>query len=172
MWDLLASSFCSLCLSWRAYSVTKTRDSTSWKHSYEYSIPFLLLDPPKYYTLCLFKSLAPPPPPPLKIKHLCVAFLSTLSSVPVWLQEHTLSNLSTCLSDCLSNPTSEQYPHVIDTVAACLDGFPLGEWVYALFYFSSPQLSYKWDFLLKDNYYYTIVLFSRWEMHQQTAAWR
>ncbi|XP_068423389.1 thyroid adenoma-associated protein [Clinocottus analis] len=52
---------------------------------------------------------------------------SALSSAPAWLQEHTLSSLSACLSDCLSNPTSEQYPHIVDIVAACLDGFPLGE---------------------------------------------
>ncbi|XP_034407358.1 thyroid adenoma-associated protein [Cyclopterus lumpus] len=65
----------------------------------------------------------------LQAKNLALrrAIASTLSSGPAWLQEQTLSNLSACLSDCLSNPTSELYPHVVDTVAACLDGFPLGE---------------------------------------------
>ncbi|KAM7385101.1 hypothetical protein PAMP_001198 [Pampus punctatissimus] len=55
------------------------------------------------------------------------AIASALGSVPAWLQERTVACLSTCLSDCLSNPTSAQYPHIIDTIAACADGFPLGE---------------------------------------------
>lgn len=55
------------------------------------------------------------------------AIASALGSVPVWLQERTVNCLSACLSDCLSNPTSDQYPHVVDTVTACLDGFTLGE---------------------------------------------
>ncbi|XP_069001377.1 thyroid adenoma-associated protein [Embiotoca jacksoni] len=52
---------------------------------------------------------------------------SALGSVPTWLQERTVSCLSDCLSDCLSSPSSDQYPHIVDTITACLDGFPLGE---------------------------------------------
>ncbi|XP_037638453.1 thyroid adenoma-associated protein [Sebastes umbrosus] len=55
------------------------------------------------------------------------AIASALGSVPAWLQEHTVNSLSACLSDCLSNPTSDQYPHIVDTITACLDGFTLGE---------------------------------------------
>ncbi|XP_059214737.1 thyroid adenoma-associated protein [Centropristis striata] len=55
------------------------------------------------------------------------AIASALGSVPAWLQERAVSTLSACLSDCLSNPTSDQYPHIVDTIAACLDGFNLGE---------------------------------------------
>ncbi|XP_070772051.1 thyroid adenoma-associated protein [Enoplosus armatus] len=55
------------------------------------------------------------------------AIASALGSVPAWLQERTVSSLSACLSDCLSNPTPEQYPHIVDTITACLDGFALGE---------------------------------------------
>ncbi|XP_027133458.1 thyroid adenoma-associated protein [Larimichthys crocea] len=55
------------------------------------------------------------------------AIASALGSVPAWLQERTVNRLSACLSDCLSNPASDQYPHVVDTVTACLDGFTLGE---------------------------------------------
>lgn len=42
------------------------------------------------------------------------------------MQEPALGTLSACLSDCLSDPASERYPHAMDTVAACLDSFPLG----------------------------------------------
>ncbi|XP_044070655.1 thyroid adenoma-associated protein isoform X3 [Siniperca chuatsi] len=55
------------------------------------------------------------------------AIASALGSVPAWLHERTVSSLSACLSDCLSNPASEQYPHITDTITACLDGFTLGE---------------------------------------------
>ncbi|KAK5853649.1 hypothetical protein PBY51_014784 [Eleginops maclovinus] len=56
------------------------------------------------------------------------AIASALGSVPAWLKEQTVNSLSACLSaDCLSNPTSEQYPHITDTITACLDGFSLGE---------------------------------------------
>ncbi|KAM4729595.1 thyroid adenoma-associated protein isoform 2-T4 [Anableps anableps] len=55
------------------------------------------------------------------------AVASALSSAPEWLQGRTVDSLSTCLSDCLSTPCSEQHPHTIDTVSACLDGFQLGE---------------------------------------------
>ncbi|XP_029306193.1 thyroid adenoma-associated protein [Cottoperca gobio] len=55
------------------------------------------------------------------------AIASALGSVPAWLQDNTVSSLSACLSDCLSNPTSDQYPHIIDTITACVDGFTLGE---------------------------------------------
>ncbi|XP_031732003.1 thyroid adenoma-associated protein [Anarrhichthys ocellatus] len=55
------------------------------------------------------------------------AIASALSSAPAWLQEQAVSSLSACLSDCLSNPTSERCPHIVDTIVACLDGFTLGE---------------------------------------------
>ncbi|XP_042358035.1 thyroid adenoma-associated protein [Plectropomus leopardus] len=55
------------------------------------------------------------------------AIASALGSVPPWLQERTVHSLSTCLSNCLSNPPSDQYPHIVDTITACLDGFTLGE---------------------------------------------
>ncbi|KAI3362945.1 hypothetical protein L3Q82_011619 [Scortum barcoo] len=55
------------------------------------------------------------------------AIASALGSVPAWLQEHTVNSLSACLSDCMSNPTSHQYSHIVDTISACLVGFPLGE---------------------------------------------
>ncbi|KAM9847598.1 thyroid adenoma-associated protein [Aulostomus maculatus] len=52
---------------------------------------------------------------------------SALGSVPEWLQERTVVHLSVCLAGCLSSPASEQYPHIVDTITACMDGFPLGE---------------------------------------------
>ncbi|XP_067385468.1 thyroid adenoma-associated protein isoform X2 [Channa argus] len=55
------------------------------------------------------------------------AVASALGSVPSWLQERTVNCLSSCLSDCLSNPASDKYAHVVDSIAAFLDGFPLGE---------------------------------------------
>ncbi|XP_049927427.1 thyroid adenoma-associated protein [Epinephelus moara] len=55
------------------------------------------------------------------------AIASALGSVPAWLQERTVNSLSACLSDCLSKATSDQYPHIVDTITACLDGFSLGE---------------------------------------------
>ncbi|XP_030298445.1 thyroid adenoma-associated protein [Sparus aurata] len=55
------------------------------------------------------------------------AIASALSSVPAWLQERTVNNLSACLSNCYSNPSSDRYPHIVDTITACLDGFALGE---------------------------------------------
>uniref|UniRef100_A0A1A8G080 tRNA (32-2'-O)-methyltransferase regulator THADA n=1 Tax=Nothobranchius korthausae TaxID=1143690 RepID=A0A1A8G080_9TELE len=55
------------------------------------------------------------------------AITSALGSVPGWLHERTVNEFSTCLSDCFSNSSSDQFPHVVDTIAACLDGFPLGE---------------------------------------------
>ncbi|KAM4607989.1 thyroid adenoma-associated protein [Polymixia lowei] len=58
---------------------------------------------------------------------LCRASASALSSVPECLQEQTVDSLSVCLTDCLSSPGSDQYPHIIDSITACLDGFPLGE---------------------------------------------
>uniref|UniRef100_A0A3Q3IWU0 tRNA (32-2'-O)-methyltransferase regulator THADA n=1 Tax=Monopterus albus TaxID=43700 RepID=A0A3Q3IWU0_MONAL len=56
---------------------------------------------------------------------------SALGSVPAWLYEQTVDCLCTCLSDCLSNLASDKLPHTVDTIAACLDGFPLGECVIA-----------------------------------------
>ncbi|MED6241563.1 hypothetical protein ATANTOWER_019893, partial [Ataeniobius toweri] len=55
------------------------------------------------------------------------AVASALSSVPECLQGRVVDSLSTCLSDCLSSPCSDQHPHIIDTISTCLDGFPLGE---------------------------------------------
>ncbi|MED6266285.1 hypothetical protein CHARACLAT_000521, partial [Characodon lateralis] len=55
------------------------------------------------------------------------AVASALSSVPECLQGRVVESLSTCLSDCLSGPCSDQHPHIIDTISTCLDGFPLGE---------------------------------------------
>ncbi|XP_014913282.1 thyroid adenoma-associated protein [Poecilia latipinna] len=55
------------------------------------------------------------------------AAASALSSVPECLQGRAVDSLSSCLSDCLSTPCSEQHPHTVDTIAACLDGFHLGE---------------------------------------------
>nr|XP_015799588.2 thyroid adenoma-associated protein [Nothobranchius furzeri] len=55
------------------------------------------------------------------------AITSALGSVPGWLRERTVNEFSTCLSDCFSSSSSDQFPHVVDTIAACLDGFPLGE---------------------------------------------
>ncbi|XP_077468779.1 thyroid adenoma-associated protein isoform X1 [Stigmatopora argus] len=55
------------------------------------------------------------------------AISSALSSVPTWLQERTTACLSMCLSDFISVSKRDQYPHFINTIAGCLDGFPLGE---------------------------------------------
>ncbi|KAG5831317.1 hypothetical protein ANANG_G00302500 [Anguilla anguilla] len=55
------------------------------------------------------------------------AVASTLSSVPAWLHGQAARRLSACLSDCLSSAGPERYPHLTDTLASCLDGFPLGE---------------------------------------------
>ncbi|XP_047459692.1 thyroid adenoma-associated protein [Mugil cephalus] len=54
------------------------------------------------------------------------AIASAIGSVPAWLHERTVNSLSSCLSDCMSAPSSDQHPHVINTISACLDGFPLG----------------------------------------------
>ncbi|XP_076016993.1 thyroid adenoma-associated protein [Genypterus blacodes] len=55
------------------------------------------------------------------------AIASALGSVPAWLKEETVESLSACLSDCMSNPASDKHQHIIDTISACLDGFPIGE---------------------------------------------
>uniref|UniRef100_I3J4G4 tRNA (32-2'-O)-methyltransferase regulator THADA n=1 Tax=Oreochromis niloticus TaxID=8128 RepID=I3J4G4_ORENI len=55
------------------------------------------------------------------------AIASALGSVPAWLQEQTVSCLAGCLSDCMSSASSDRYPHIVDSITACLDGFPLGE---------------------------------------------
>ncbi|XP_036403279.1 thyroid adenoma-associated protein [Megalops cyprinoides] len=52
---------------------------------------------------------------------------SALSSVPDWLRGQTVGCLSARLSGCLSTLDVDRYPHLTDTVASCLDGFPLGE---------------------------------------------
>ncbi|CAL8299350.1 unnamed protein product [Merluccius merluccius] len=54
------------------------------------------------------------------------ACASALNSVASWLQDATVDCLSACLSDCLHTPESDRHPHITDTIAACLDGFPLG----------------------------------------------
>ncbi|XP_040906443.1 thyroid adenoma-associated protein [Toxotes jaculatrix] len=55
------------------------------------------------------------------------AIASTLGSVPAWLQERTVKCLCACLSDCLSNSDADKYSHTVDTITACMDGFPLGD---------------------------------------------
>uniref|UniRef100_A0A7N6FJ83 tRNA (32-2'-O)-methyltransferase regulator THADA n=1 Tax=Anabas testudineus TaxID=64144 RepID=A0A7N6FJ83_ANATE len=56
------------------------------------------------------------------------AIASALASVPAWLQEQTANILSSCLSECLSNSPPDKHPHIVDTITACLDGFPVGKW--------------------------------------------
>ncbi|XP_033835592.1 thyroid adenoma-associated protein [Periophthalmus magnuspinnatus] len=55
------------------------------------------------------------------------AIASALGSVPVWLVDRVVVSLSSCLSDCLSNPASDKFNQNVDIIAACLDGFPVGE---------------------------------------------
>ncbi|XP_017296045.1 thyroid adenoma-associated protein isoform X2 [Kryptolebias marmoratus] len=55
------------------------------------------------------------------------AVSSTLGSVPEWLQDRTLNCFFVRLSDGMSSSSSEDSPHVVDTISACLEGFPLGE---------------------------------------------
>ncbi|XP_041645448.1 thyroid adenoma-associated protein isoform X2 [Cheilinus undulatus] len=55
------------------------------------------------------------------------AIASALGSVPAWLHERTANSLCASLSDCLSNPTPDRHPHIVDTITACLDGFIIGE---------------------------------------------
>lgn len=55
------------------------------------------------------------------------AIARALGSVPDWLEQHAVDSLTGCLSDCLSNPASEQHPYVVDIISSCLDGFALGE---------------------------------------------
>ncbi|KAM9726802.1 thyroid adenoma-associated protein isoform 2-T3 [Menidia menidia] len=55
------------------------------------------------------------------------AIASALGSVPAWLQEQTVNSLSACLSDCMSTSSSDQYSHIVDTISAYQDSFPLGE---------------------------------------------
>ncbi|XP_068183222.1 thyroid adenoma-associated protein [Antennarius striatus] len=55
------------------------------------------------------------------------AIASAFGLVPAWLEERAVDSLSSCLSICLSKPTSEQHRHTVETVGACLDGFALGE---------------------------------------------
>ncbi|KAJ0004955.1 hypothetical protein NQD34_011169 [Periophthalmus magnuspinnatus] len=52
------------------------------------------------------------------------AIASALGSVPVWLVDRVVVSLSSCLSDCLSNPASDKFNQNVDIIAACLDGFP------------------------------------------------
>ncbi|CAL8255312.1 unnamed protein product [Lota lota] len=60
------------------------------------------------------------------------ACASALNSVASWLQDATVDCLSSCLSDCLHTPESDRHPHITDTIAACLDGFPLGQFLHFL----------------------------------------
>ncbi|XP_039994968.1 thyroid adenoma-associated protein isoform X2 [Xiphias gladius] len=55
------------------------------------------------------------------------AIASALGSVPAWLWERTVNCLCADLSDCLSSSDSDKYSHNVNTITACLDGFPLGE---------------------------------------------
>ncbi|XP_024152640.1 thyroid adenoma-associated protein [Oryzias melastigma] len=55
------------------------------------------------------------------------AIASALGSVPVWLEERANNSLCGCLSDCMNSSSSDRYPQIVDIIAACLDGFPLGE---------------------------------------------
>uniref|UniRef100_A0A672GSU6 tRNA (32-2'-O)-methyltransferase regulator THADA n=1 Tax=Salarias fasciatus TaxID=181472 RepID=A0A672GSU6_SALFA len=65
------------------------------------------------------------------------AVASALASVPLWLQERTVNSLSACLLDCTSCPSAEKHPHTVDTIGACLDGFPLENvWFLPLFHHS------------------------------------
>ncbi|XP_059929781.1 thyroid adenoma-associated protein [Gadus macrocephalus] len=76
---------------------------------------------PSLHTLALvFVSLQAKNP----LRRVCA---SALNSVASWLQEATVDCLSACLSECLLTPDSDRHPHITDTIAACLDGFPLGE---------------------------------------------
>ncbi|XP_037539675.1 thyroid adenoma-associated protein homolog [Nematolebias whitei] len=50
-----------------------------------------------------------------------------LGSVPEWLHHQTRTCLSTCLCDSMRNSSSEENPHMVDTISACMEGFPLGE---------------------------------------------
>lgn len=81
---------------------------------------------------------------PGKCKHNCVSLTvirlltlldehhvrvsSALGSVPVWLEERANNSLCGCLSDCMNSSSSDRYPQIVDIIAACLDGFPLGEY--------------------------------------------
>ncbi|XP_023818937.1 thyroid adenoma-associated protein [Oryzias latipes] len=55
------------------------------------------------------------------------AIASVLGSVPEWLQERANDSLCGCLSDCMNRSSSDRYPQIVDIIATCLDGFPLGE---------------------------------------------
>uniref|UniRef100_A0A8C6V030 THADA armadillo repeat containing n=1 Tax=Neogobius melanostomus TaxID=47308 RepID=A0A8C6V030_9GOBI len=55
------------------------------------------------------------------------AVASALGSVPAGLMKCTVDSLSSCLNDLVSDSPSDQFPRNVDTVAACLDGFPIGE---------------------------------------------
>uniref|UniRef100_A0A8C4DGL9 tRNA (32-2'-O)-methyltransferase regulator THADA n=1 Tax=Dicentrarchus labrax TaxID=13489 RepID=A0A8C4DGL9_DICLA len=46
------------------------------------------------------------------------AIASALASVPVWLQERAVNRLSACVSDCLSDPAADRYPHLTDSQTA------------------------------------------------------
>uniref|UniRef100_A0A8C4Z6R2 tRNA (32-2'-O)-methyltransferase regulator THADA n=1 Tax=Gadus morhua TaxID=8049 RepID=A0A8C4Z6R2_GADMO len=82
---------------------------------------------PSLHTLALvFVSLQAKNP----LRRVCA---SALNSVASWLQEATVDCLSACLSECLLTPDSDQHPHITDTIAACLDGFPLGQCVFLHF---------------------------------------
>uniref|UniRef100_A0A4W6FWN5 tRNA (32-2'-O)-methyltransferase regulator THADA n=1 Tax=Lates calcarifer TaxID=8187 RepID=A0A4W6FWN5_LATCA len=71
------------------------------------------------------------------------AIASALGSVPAWLQEQTVNCLCTCLSDCLSSADSDKYPHIVDTIAACLDGFPVGDLTVSFLLYVVLQFLHK-----------------------------
>lgn len=76
--------------------------------------------------------------------------LSALGSVPARLHERAVNSLSACLSDCLSNPASDQHPRSVDTITACLDGFTLGARVVVFIYSDFDPCRFTIDRLSAD----------------------
>uniref|UniRef100_A0A8C7XWX6 Uncharacterized protein n=1 Tax=Oryzias sinensis TaxID=183150 RepID=A0A8C7XWX6_9TELE len=60
------------------------------------------------------------------------AIASVLGSVPGWLQERANDSLCGCLSDCMNRSSSDRYPQIVDIIATCLDGFPLGKIFFSI----------------------------------------
>ncbi|XP_072293704.1 thyroid adenoma-associated protein [Eucyclogobius newberryi] len=55
------------------------------------------------------------------------ATASALGSVPASLADRAVASLSSCLSDCLSDPGQDQFTRNVDLISSCLDGFLVGE---------------------------------------------
>uniref|UniRef100_A0AAV2JLB0 tRNA (32-2'-O)-methyltransferase regulator THADA n=1 Tax=Knipowitschia caucasica TaxID=637954 RepID=A0AAV2JLB0_KNICA len=55
------------------------------------------------------------------------AIASALGSAPLWLVDRAVALLSSCLSERLSKVASDHFTLNVDIIAACLDGFPIGE---------------------------------------------